>query len=109
MLPSGPLDGRKRHIQHLKACRVRVFHIILQHLEVNLRLTDNALLPTLPLPASNCGLIRLANIAVLGQQAGNDRQYQLEGNERHVDDAAATAFLPAYPALHSGYWCAPCT
>ena len=50
------LDGRKRHIKHFKTCRMRVFHIILQHLKVNLRLTDNALFADLAL----AGLAALA-------------------------------------------------
>ena len=59
MLPQG-LDGRKRHIQHLKACRVRVFHIILQHLKVDFRLADNALFADLALAGLKLRLIRLA-------------------------------------------------
>ncbi len=86
MLPSGPLMGEKRHIQHLKACRVRVFHIILQHLKVNLRLADNALFADLALSGLKLRLDQVGNMAVLGQQAETTGSTSL----REINDTSMT-------------------
>ena len=80
------LDGRKRHIQHLKACRVRVFHIILQHLEVDFRLTDNALFFYLSLAGLKLRLDQVGNMAVLGQQAETTGSTSL----REMNDTSMT-------------------
>ena len=60
---------------------------------MDLRLADNALFADLALSGLKLRLDQVGNMAVLGQQAGNDRQYQLEGNKRHVDDAERRRFL----------------
>ena len=78
------LDGRERHIQHLKACRVRVLHIILQHLKVDFRLADNALFADLALAGLKLRLDHADADSVRRADGVCHREDMLERDERNV-------------------------